>query len=145
MPLPEWVEIRQASNSHYQQIIELQVDKGEASAIALAIEMPGCVVILDDYKTRRVAENLGINITGTNGVIIKAKQVGIIPSIKPYLEKIKETTYNILNWRSLMYNLYFFDNLELQIGLVNDIEDNENRFLNGLNLKYFQHDLHFVF
>ena len=95
MPLPEWVEIRQASNSHYQQIIELQVDKGEASAIALAIEMPGCVVILDDYKTRRVAENLGINITGTNGVIIKAKQVGIIPSIKPYLEKIKASTFRL--------------------------------------------------
>ncbi len=92
---PSWVDIRSASNGYYQQILELQIDKGEASAIALAIEIPDCVVILDDNKARKVAENLGLEITGTIGVIIKAKLNGVIISIKPYLEKLKATNFRI--------------------------------------------------
>ena len=74
---PSWVDIRSAPNGYYQQILELQIDKGEASAIALAIEIPDCVIILDDNKTRKVAENLGLEITGTLGVIIKAQLNGV--------------------------------------------------------------------
>jgi predicted nucleic acid-binding protein len=73
----------------------MQIDKGEASAIALALESPGCTLILDDYKARKIAENLGIDITGTIGVIVKAKLKGIIPSIKPLLEKIRTTNFSL--------------------------------------------------
>ncbi|MCX6198274.1 MAG: DUF3368 domain-containing protein [Bacteroidetes bacterium] len=38
---------------------------------------------------------MGLEITGTNGVIIKAKLNGIIPSVKPYLEKIRNTDFRI--------------------------------------------------
>jgi predicted nucleic acid-binding protein len=61
----------------------------------LALETPNCTVILDDYKARKVAQNLQINLTGTIGVIVKAKLKGIIPSIKPYLEKIKRTDFRL--------------------------------------------------
>lgn len=37
--LPDWVEIQEVKDSHKQQILELQIDKGESSAIALALEM----------------------------------------------------------------------------------------------------------
>lgn len=75
----------------------MQIDKGESSAIALALETPDSTVILDDYKARKIAQQLGINFTGTIGVIIKAKLKGIIPSIKPYLEKIKQTNFRYLS------------------------------------------------
>ena len=93
--LPEWVEIQSVSDRYKQQLLEMQIDKGESSAIALALETPGCTVILDDYKARKIAERLGINITGTIGVIVKAKLKGIIPSIKPLLEKIKQTDFRL--------------------------------------------------
>lgn len=93
--LPDWVEIQNASDKYRQQLLELQIDKGEASAIALALEIPGCTLILDDYKARKIAEKLGIDITGTIGVIIKAKLNGIIPSIKPLLEKIRHTDFRL--------------------------------------------------
>jgi predicted nucleic acid-binding protein len=73
----------------------MQIDKGESSAIALALETPDSTVILDDYRARKIAEQLGINYTGTVGVIIKAKINGVIPSIKPILAKIKETDFRI--------------------------------------------------
>ena len=94
-PLPEWIEIMSVVDNYRQQLLEMQIDKGESSAIALALELPNSTVILDDYKARKIAEQLGINYTGTIGVIIKAKLKGIIPSIKPFLEKIKQTDFRL--------------------------------------------------
>lgn len=93
--LPEWVEIQNVNDQFTQQLLELQIDKGEASAIALALEVSDCTIILDDYKARKIAERLGITITGTIGVIVKAKLSGIIPSIKPLIEKIKQTDFRL--------------------------------------------------
>ena len=93
--LPDWIEIKAVKNVNYQQILELQIDKGESSAIALAIESKDCILIIDDYKARKVAINLGIKITGTLGVIIKAKLSGLIVSIKPCLEKIQQTNFRL--------------------------------------------------
>jgi predicted nucleic acid-binding protein len=50
---------------------------------------------VDDYKARKVAENLGIEITGTIGVIVNAKINGVISSVKPLLQKMKETDFRI--------------------------------------------------
>ena len=71
--LPEWFEVQQVKDYYRQQLLEMQIDKGEASAIALALETSDNIVILDDWKARKVAERLGISVTGTLGVIIKAK------------------------------------------------------------------------
>jgi predicted nucleic acid-binding protein len=93
--LPNWVVIEKVSDKYRQRILEMQIDKGESSAIALALEVPNCTLILDDFKARKIAQNLGLSFTGTIGIIIKAKLNGTIPSIKPYLEKIKETNFRI--------------------------------------------------
>ena len=93
--LPDWIEVQQAKDQYRQQLLEMQIDKGEASAIALALESADNIVILDDWKARKLAERLGLSVTGTLGVIIKARNTGLIPSIKPYLEKIRETNFRI--------------------------------------------------
>lgn len=89
--LPNWIDVQQAQDQYRQLLLEMQVDKGEASAIALALETEDNIVILDDWKARKLAERLGLSVTGTLGVIIKAKHTRLISSIKPYLNKIKET------------------------------------------------------
>lgn len=61
----------------------------------MAIELTDSVVILDDYKARKIAESLGIPIIGTIGVIISAKKLGVIESIKPYIQKIRQTNFRI--------------------------------------------------
>ena len=92
-PLPDWIVIKEPKEKQYQQVLELQLDKGEASAITLALDITNPVLILDDYKARRVAESLGFKITGTLGVIIKAKLEGHISSVKLILEGIKKTNF----------------------------------------------------
>ncbi|MDR0791908.1 MAG: DUF3368 domain-containing protein, partial [Chitinophagaceae bacterium] len=75
------------------KILESSVDKGEASSIVLALEMPQCLLIIDDIKGRRVASGFGINITGTLGVLVNAKNEGIITLIKPVPRKIRLTNF----------------------------------------------------
>lgn len=50
---------------------------------------------MDDLEGRKLADQLQLEYTGTIGVLIKAKQTGIIPSLKPYFEKIKLTDFRI--------------------------------------------------
>jgi predicted nucleic acid-binding protein len=78
---------------HQQQTLELEIDKGEASAIALSFESDPSLLILDDAKARKVAEKLHLRYTGTLGVILRSKQQGIVPSIRPLLEKIQQTNF----------------------------------------------------
>ncbi|WP_373512324.1 DUF3368 domain-containing protein [Persicitalea sp.] len=93
--LPDWVTVKRVMNSDKQQAIEKQIDRGEASAIALALESPNSTVVLDDYKARKLAKSLGVRVTGTIGVIMRAKSKGIFSVIKPILEKIKETDFRL--------------------------------------------------
>jgi predicted nucleic acid-binding protein len=92
-PLPPWIIITRPFNDNYQQLLELEVDKGEASAIALSLELENALLIIDDCKARKISEKLGLPYTGTFGVIIRAKQSGKIPSIKPILDKIRQTNF----------------------------------------------------
>lgn len=93
--LPEWIQIFEVTDKSKQQLLELQIDRGESSAIALAMETPGSTIILDDHKARKIAIKLGLKITGTIGVIVKAKINGIIPTIKPLLNKIKQNNFRL--------------------------------------------------
>src|SRR5680860_487451 len=77
--LPDWVEILNSSDISQQKILELQIDKGEASCIALALEISDCTIILDDDRARKMAKKLGLSVVGTLGVRVKAKLTGIIP------------------------------------------------------------------
>ncbi len=87
--MPDWLTIVEPTNKTHQKILEASLDKGEASAIAFAIEQTDCLLIRDDYKGRKYAEQLGIKITGTLGVIIDSKLSGHIESVKPILDRIK--------------------------------------------------------
>lgn len=94
-PLPNWIKVKSPENDTYQRILATSLDQGEAGAIALAIEETGCLLIMDDLKGRKIATHLNLNITGTLGVLINAKHRGIIDSIKPALEKIKQTDFRL--------------------------------------------------
>jgi predicted nucleic acid-binding protein len=91
--LPIWITIKDPIDTHYQKILEMDLDKGEASAIALSLELDNSIMILDDLKGRKIAERLKLRYSGTFGLILIAKQKGIIKSVAPILAKIKETNF----------------------------------------------------
>lgn len=102
--LPGWVQVKAVTNKEYQLLLQLEVDNGEASAIALSIEEGNALLIIDDNKARKLAAKLNLAYTGTMGVILKAKQSGIIPHIKPIIEKIQLTNFRFSekNYKDLL-------------------------------------------
>jgi len=53
------------------------------------------LILLDDLKAKKLAARLKFKITGTLGVIYKAKQLSIIYKIKPLIDKLILTDFHI--------------------------------------------------
>jgi predicted nucleic acid-binding protein len=53
--LPTWIKIKSPADNHYQKILEMEIDPGEASAVALSLETENSILIIDDLKGRKVA------------------------------------------------------------------------------------------
>lgn len=68
---------------------------GEASAIALAKEMESPLLLLDDFKARKLASKLNLKFTGTLGIIHKAKKIGVLEKVRPIVEKLLATNFRI--------------------------------------------------
>lgn len=94
-PLPDWIIVQNPKDYKNVLILETSLDKGEASAIALAMEQDNCLLIIDELKGRKLAQQLGLQITGTLGLIAEAKIRGHVSSVRPLLEKIKQTNFRI--------------------------------------------------
>ena len=93
--LPDWILIRATSKTSLKSLLEESIDLGESSAIALAYEIGDCTIILDDLKARKIAASMNLDITGTLGVIAKAKQNGVIPAVKPVFDLILKTDFRV--------------------------------------------------
>ncbi len=93
--LPDWIKVVAVQNTVLPILLQSTLDLGEASAIALAIEQQNCLLILDDNKARKTATRLGINYVGTLGLLVEAKEAGLIPLVKPVLEQIKMTNFRV--------------------------------------------------
>lgn len=63
--LPDWIIIQEVTATHNRAKLESILHKGEASAIALAMETENSVLIIDEKKGRKVAKELRIEIIGT--------------------------------------------------------------------------------
>lgn len=95
--LPSWIQVKSVTDRKYQDFIATQVDIGEASAIALAQEFKEVLLLIDDLKARKLATQLDLKVTGALGILHKAKQLGIIKKIKPFIDEILETNFRISN------------------------------------------------
>lgn len=91
--LPEWIRVIEVQNQGKIQELEAVLDKGEASAIALALETEKSQLIIDEKKGRKVAQGLKIEIIGTLKVILMAKQKGIIQSARPVIEDLQKAGF----------------------------------------------------
>jgi uncharacterized protein len=83
-----WLHIEHADPKALPPLMIL-VDRGEAEAIALAMNHPGCTLLLDDAQARRVAERFGVSRIGTLGVLRRAKKAGLIATVRPFIEQLR--------------------------------------------------------
>ena len=79
--LPGFIHVDRAKNLLVIQRLTLELDRGEAEAIALMVEKRGDVLLIDERRGRRVAEREGVPVIGLLGVLTKAKRAGLIASL----------------------------------------------------------------
>ncbi len=91
----DWILVVEVANNEYCRILSSFVDRGEASTIALALERPGSLTILDDGKARKLADRLDVNYTGLLGVILKAKKMVIVDSVGAILQELTSAGFRM--------------------------------------------------
>ncbi|MCG6154082.1 DUF3368 domain-containing protein [Leptospira bandrabouensis] len=87
--IPNFIKIKNPNQEFSVKSLEQILDSGEASTIALALESKDSLVILDDLKARKIAKNLGLKITGTLGILAKAKKLGIIDDLEKQINELQ--------------------------------------------------------
>jgi uncharacterized protein len=84
----DWVEVRIPSNVRTTELVT-DLGGGETQVLALALESSHPLVILDDALARRVATAMGIPVEGTLGLLLDAKQAGLVESVNTLLERLQ--------------------------------------------------------
>jgi len=79
--IPDWIKVIKVKNIEKQYEIAKELDKGEASSIALALETENSVLIIDEIKGRKIARSLKLEIIGTVGVLLLADKKGLIKDV----------------------------------------------------------------
>jgi len=79
------------------KILSADIGAGEAEAIVLALELQLSIVLIDDLKARKFAVMNGLKIIGTMGILLKAKNEGLIKAIKPLISKLLNNDIRISN------------------------------------------------
>ena len=101
-----WVEVHPVATIP-PEILPL-LDRGEAEVIALAEAIVATEVVLDERAARAVATARGLKIIGTAGLLVRAKQRGLIPAVRPWLERMQS--------QGMRYSQRFVEELFRQLG-----------------------------
>lgn len=90
----QWIEVRPTRIPDLVRLIT-DLGPGEAQVLALALEIPNSLCILDDHLAREIAHLQNLRITGTAGILLKAKQAGFISEVAPLLQKLSMAGFRL--------------------------------------------------
>ena len=68
--------------------VDLGLDPGETAAILVAEAIHADLLLMDERVGRKVAEARGIAVRGTLGVLVQARQLGLLPALQPVLDAL---------------------------------------------------------
>jgi hypothetical protein len=82
-----WIEVR--TPARVGGDLTALLDQGEAQTIALAEELGATEVLLDERAARALASARGLKVIGSAGLLVRAKERGLIDAVRPYLERMR--------------------------------------------------------
>lgn len=90
-----WIEIMMVKDRLAVNVLLDELDLGEAETIVLACEMRADWTLMDERKGRRKLSQLDLNKIGTLGILLKAKQIGLLSVIKPEIERLHQQGFSL--------------------------------------------------
>ncbi len=92
-----WIHVVEITDSGEKKMYRAKLHDGEVEVMILAQEQKTDLVILDDNAAKKTAKYLGLTVTGTLGVLLKAQREGLIQEVKPLLSKMRRNGFYISN------------------------------------------------
>jgi predicted nucleic acid-binding protein len=90
-----WLRVDRMPDSRDLELMRERLGRGEAESIVLAGEIGSDFVVLDDAAARRIAEARGLRVIGVLGILVLARERGLIPSLKPVLHELRAEGFYI--------------------------------------------------
>jgi len=84
-----WLRVVQVTNQNLVKLLNAEVDRGEAEAIALALETRASLILLDDADAREKARLYHLKMTGLLGVLLRARKTGRVASLSEKLDALR--------------------------------------------------------
>ena len=78
--------IERITNESAKRYFKTALHKGEVEVMILADEIKADICIIDDKLAREYAKHLGLAVTGTLGLLVKAKSRGLIKAVAPLMD-----------------------------------------------------------
>lgn len=91
----DWIKVVAVKDRLAVEILLDELDLGEAETIILAREINADWVLMDERKGRRKLAQLNQQKIGTLGILLKARQSGLLPALKPELELLRQNGFSI--------------------------------------------------
>jgi len=84
-----WIEVRVPQDELAVHALTVELGQGEASAIILARELQATLLLMDEIRGRRVAQQLGLKVRGTLGILALARREGRISNLRQVLDLLR--------------------------------------------------------
>ena len=91
----DFIHVYPVKDSQSRKMFSSRLHAGEVEVMLLAEERQADLLIMDDNAAKKTAKFLGFKVTGTLGILLKAKKEGHINAIKPLVEKLQETGFYV--------------------------------------------------
>lgn len=92
----DWITVEEIKDIADRKMYKAKLHAGEVDVMILAQSDPAAdLVIIDDNAAKKTAKYLGLTVTGTLGVLLKAKRCGVISSVKDAICKIQSNGFYI--------------------------------------------------
>lgn len=86
-----WLQVQEVEDRTLVQLLQRDLDRGEAEAIALALQLRADWTLLDEREGRRTAKMLGLSVTGVLGVLLRAWHTGELSSLQDALDDLRSS------------------------------------------------------
>jgi len=91
----KWIEVVEVNDRLAVDVLLDELDLGEAESIVLARELGAEWVLMDERKGRRKLTQLGMPKIGTLGLLLKAKEMGYVDSVRKELYELREKGFSV--------------------------------------------------
>jgi predicted nucleic acid-binding protein len=90
-----WIRVVDVQNRLAVDLLRNELDSGESEAIVLAEELNADYILMDEAAARRKIGRSGLKKVGTLGILLMAKESGLIKAVKPLLDKLTNSSFRM--------------------------------------------------